>query len=404
MAFENVFGNIDFQAGNKSARADQQQMMQQVGMALGQYNQAKDRDLRGRQLDMQAQQDAAFNLKREAEGAAMRIASRQGTPQDAATIKAYESMNPNFYTGEFGQQKQATGLANLLGGQPNHGGAQQPGVNTLFPPNQAQPQNALANAMNIPPMPADAVGGLPDDLQAPQQDLSSLYQPSPDIAGTPYGKKQKAEFDRDIKLMEAKDMFTARKQKAATEKMRPKAEKSLIDTYQEAQNIIGTIDKAIEQISPWSAGAGSLLSFIPASAAKDLQSTLSTVQADAAFGALQQMKDNSPTGGALGAVSGSEMDLLKAARTNLQQDQSAEQLTENLNNYKKIRQRAFQNVLTAYEKDFGTVPESVRKQFGGDKKQDRDALANRMGLSGKPKITAQQAQQELARRRQIRGQ
>ena len=56
-----------------------------------------------------------------------------------------------------------------------------------------------------------------------------------------------------------------------------------------------------------------LLSFIPETDARLLKSKITSIQANLAFDKLQNMRDNSPTGGALGQVSNLELDLLKAA-------------------------------------------------------------------------------------------
>lgn len=71
-------------------------------------------------------------------------------------------------------------------------------------------------------------------------------------------------------------------------------------------------------------------------AANDLRSTLATIKANVAFDKLQQMRASSPTGGALGAVSDKEMELLSSALTSLDQTQSAEQLAKNLDNLEKL--------------------------------------------------------------------
>jgi hypothetical protein len=173
MAFENVFGNIDFQAGNKSARADQQQMMQQVGMALGQYNQGKERDLRERQLGQQqeaAQAKQAGNFKQIAMEELNRI-NQGGSPteQGQAAIQVMQQTTsdqiyPDAITGQMVRKPSAWDAIGMSGQQqPNYGAAQPAGVNTLFPP-----QNAMANAMGIPQLPAEAVGGLPPEPSLPQ--------------------------------------------------------------------------------------------------------------------------------------------------------------------------------------------------------------------------------------------
>jgi hypothetical protein len=54
------------------------------------------------------------------------------------------------------------------------------------------------------------------------------------------------------------------------------------------------------------------LSHVPGTSASQLNNTLDTIKANIAIGKLQEMRANSPTGGALGSVSNQDMDLLKA--------------------------------------------------------------------------------------------
>lgn len=75
--------------------------------------------------------------------------------------------------------------------------------------------------------------------------------------------------------------------------------------------------------------------------AADLNSLLDTVGANISFDYLNTMRQNSPTGGALGNVTERELDLLRATAGNLKQSQSPEQLTYNLERL----QRQFNEVI-----------------------------------------------------------
>ncbi len=70
--------------------------------------------------------------------------------------------------------------------------------------------------------------------------------------------------------------------------------------------------------------------------AYDLQRLIDTVDAKAAFDALAEMRQNSPTGGALGNVTERELDLLKASVASLDPNQSKEQLMQNIVKAKKV--------------------------------------------------------------------
>lgn len=125
-----------------------------------------------------------------------------------------------------------------------------------------------------------------------------------------------------------------------------------------------TIDSAISQTNMLTAGlGGSVTGMIPGSPAADLGATLNTIQADAAFDRLQEMRDASKTGGALGQVSERELALLRDARVALGQEQSPEQLRKNLQNYKRIRNRAIKAVAKDFKSAYGFVPDDVRQMI-----------------------------------------
>ncbi len=80
---------------------------------------------------------------------------------------------------------------------------------------------------------------------------------------------------------------------------------------------------------------GSLLSGVSGTAAHDISNNLDTLRAAASFGSLQAMRAASPTGGALGAVSDTEVKLLQSELASLEQSQSEEQFWRNLDRFEK---------------------------------------------------------------------
>lgn len=105
---------------------------------------------------------------------------------------------------------------------------------------------------------------------------------------------------------------------------------ALSATVSKAENVNQMIDKAIEQTSGWSAGWGSKLAVLPATDARNLDATLDTIKANLGFDELNQMRQNSPTGGALGNVTERELAFLQSVTASLDQAQSPEQLRQNL--------------------------------------------------------------------------
>jgi hypothetical protein len=98
-----------------------------------------------------------------------------------------------------------------------------------------------------------------------------------------------------------------------------------------ANNVISTIKTAKEQVSGTTAGIGGRLLSLTESAT-DLEENLNSIKANLGFDRLQQMRNESKTGGALGQVAVKELDRLEAARASLNRTQSPEQLKKNLDN------------------------------------------------------------------------
>lgn len=117
-------------------------------------------------------------------------------------------------------------------------------------------------------------------------------------------------------------------------------------------NVSSRIDKAINQSGAWTTGfMGSVGSHIPGSAANDLRGTLETISANLGFDKLAEIRAQSPTGGALGAVSDQEGAQLRSAVANIEQSQTQEQLVENLRSIQAIRQDFAKRKREAYDID-----------------------------------------------------
>ena len=106
-------------------------------------------------------------------------------------------------------------------------------------------------------------------------------------------------------------------------------ELAVADYNRKADIVDANIDRAITMLDEsgrWVAGWGSTLSGIPESASRDFAATLDTIKANLGFEELQQMRDSSPTGGALGQVTERELAFLQAVQGNLDAAQSPEQV------------------------------------------------------------------------------
>lgn len=94
---------------------------------------------------------------------------------------------------------------------------------------------------------------------------------------------------------------------------------------------IGRAISIIESNPSMTTGVGgALLSDLPGTQARDVRALIDTIRANVGFQSLQRMRDQSPTGGALGQVTERELALLQATLGNLEQAQTGEQLLFNL--------------------------------------------------------------------------
>ena len=154
----------------------------------------------------------------------------------------------------------------------------------------------------------------------------------------------------------------------------PKAGNALREYEVKNQSVLGSIDTALKQGNAWTTGfIGNIGSHIAGTPAHDLSKTLIAIQSNLGFETLQQMRDNSPTGGALGQVTERELELLQSTWGSLAQSQSPGQFRENLLKLKNIKQRFAALKRQAYEADvkrFGAanVPSP---DAGGSILQDR---------------------------------
>ena len=110
---------------------------------------------------------------------------------------------------------------------------------------------------------------------------------------------------------------------------------------------IETALKIIDESSVATGVTGALVSmagpFKAGSSRADLENKVETIKANIGFDRLQQMREQSPTGGALGQVAVKELEALQAVLGSLNLNQSKEQLKGNLQNIMMLyRQRAKQ--------------------------------------------------------------
>lgn len=104
-------------------------------------------------------------------------------------------------------------------------------------------------------------------------------------------------------------------------------------------------------------GMGAFGARIPGTDWADLANKIETLKARSAFGSLQEMRANSPTGGALGSVTERELALLQNAETQLGNSQSPESFEQALKQYKQQLQNSKLRMRRGLEEFYQDVPQ-----------------------------------------------
>ena len=143
-----------------------------------------------------------------------------------------------------------------------------------------------------------------------------------------------------------------------------KARRGLDEFVAQNSIVLGDIDKALQSVGPWSTGAGSALKDLPIvggiTPAGQMESLMETIRANVGFDKLQAMREASPTGGALGAVTEKELAFLQAVFGSLRQDISPENVTRNLTRLREHMVGREQRIKEAFAADFPTIEETAQ--------------------------------------------
>jgi hypothetical protein len=133
----------------------------------------------------------------------------------------------------------------------------------------------------------------------------------------------------------------------------PKIQRSMQQYEIKSANVDKFIDEAVTQAgSLGSTGfTGAMTRAIPGTPAYNLARKIDPIIANLGFDELQSMRDNSPTGGALGSIAVQELSMLQSTLGSLDTAQSGEQLIQHLSRLKNIKTQFRELKHQAYEQD-----------------------------------------------------
>jgi hypothetical protein len=130
-------------------------------------------------------------------------------------------------------------------------------------------------------------------------------------------------------------------------------EKRASRAIERADLVLDRVENALRKTNFWNTGIpGMVRSINPHTDAYALRKDVETIKSNIGFQELQAMRDASPTGGALGQVAVQELNYLQASLANLDPNQSANVLRDNLN---KVYQH-FAKWKAAAQKSLGQQP------------------------------------------------
>jgi hypothetical protein len=195
----------------------------------------------------------------------------------------------------------------------------------------------------------------PDGKTRSLGDVSDGLSPSEEIA--------LKRFDFDV----AKFNYEQQKDKLEADELAAASKATSIfqvkDLLRQNELITRAVDQAGNDIGFGTVGlTGALISFVPGTKAFDQKSVIETLEADAAFGALQAMRESNEQGSALGSVTERELALLAASRGSLRQGQTNERFRENLENYLNLRNQMLVNVYDGFTQQYGST--AANEAFG----------------------------------------
>jgi hypothetical protein len=306
----------------------------QMGQAfqdLGEQNQAA--------VIAQRIKDAGLNLtpglpgfnqqKQAAEGIYRQVMSQNQAQQGNAFMRP-----GNAYMGEGPAPTGAQVLA--AGGEPvtGYGGTQisgragPNGNNQFFLKQGPQPPAGISSRPAPVQQPAQVQQG-PDPLRQAQETYQRTVQAA--LGPKPIQPNLSSDQEMDPNNPGVARFIPGSKGDIEAKEQASKAQLRSRNAAENAKSVVNFIDAALPGVGLFTAGMGAAaLAKLPGTPARDLNAKLDTIRANIGFDRLQQMRQESPTGGALGQVAVKELEFLQAVKGNLDNWQSPAELIGNL--------------------------------------------------------------------------
>jgi hypothetical protein len=155
---------------------------------------------------------------------------------------------------------------------------------------------------------------------------------------------------------------------------RGQARQKLQAQTQQIDNVVDQINEVLQNADWTTTGVpGAIASKVRGTPAYDQERIVTTIKANLGFDKLQQMRDMSPTGGALGQVAVQELESLQASIANLDSGQSLPQFKRNLERVREHYQNWKRAAEQSYQRRYG-------QPGGGLSDMSDDEIKRQLGL------------------------
>lgn len=134
----------------------------------------------------------------------------------------------------------------------------------------------------------------------------------------------------------------------------PKSLKSFRNANANLQSLVDSIDDLLNDpnLSKGSGMSGAIMGRLPATKARDIKAKIDTIKSKTSLNALQELRDNSPTGGALGNMSDAEGKRLEDKVAALDTGQSDESFVDQLNKLKRETNSTMRRLREGFQIDY----------------------------------------------------
>lgn len=228
------------------------------------------------------------------------------------------------------------------------------------PPQEQAIWNSMEAGQPTPAPSGGLLAGVPSPktaqkIQEGQADVSvKQQQASPILEKVPQGAFA---YQAVVDAVNAGAPDKALELKAATDKQAISAKNTFSSFARDKSVADRSIDDALKILNEYpntSSGIiGSLAQHLPTSAASRLENTIKTVKAHIKIDKLQEIRNNSPTGGAFGNVSDEENRTLESTLGSLSLEQPQQDLIRNLQRIKEISDERYTTYSQALKSDYG---------------------------------------------------